>query len=166
MATMAEDNTQSRLLALPRELRDVIYEYTFTTTVQIGDRSLRRRNAGILSTCHQIRAEAIKLYYQRTVFEAIGKRSSLLEQRLLHYFQDLPRQSRSYIRTIHVSIYDYDHGGFFLCSEMDTRKEYEALFETLRQRFETQDMALKVVWKAKALKSGVPLLVTKNFRGL
>lgn len=67
---MAEDDQPGpcRLLALPRELRDLIYEFTFSDfEVQINgqlktskDPSVEHCNAGLTLACKQIHHESIK----------------------------------------------------------------------------------------------------------
>lgn len=58
-----------RFLALPRELRDLIYEYVFSGVyVPLGFTSIQARNAGLLLTCHQTYAESTFAYYNLSSF--------------------------------------------------------------------------------------------------
>lgn len=82
---------QSRFLALPRELRDLIYEYAFSaSTVRVGpwyqrkgrgvhfmlrapnSKKVTTRNAGLILACRQLYGETLLLYYRHTEFIACG----------------------------------------------------------------------------------------------
>lgn len=52
-----------RLLALPAELRVAIYEYTLTEDDKIVNMTPRLRLPGLLSTCRQVRAETISIWF-------------------------------------------------------------------------------------------------------
>ncbi|GIZ41373.1 hypothetical protein CKM354_000467900 [Cercospora kikuchii] len=58
-----------RFQDLPRELRDLIYEYVFSGVyVPLGFTSVKAQNAGLLLTCHQTYAEATFAYYNLSSF--------------------------------------------------------------------------------------------------
>ena len=60
------------LLRMPRELRDVIYDYaTCESEAPITSQSRRKRNLGVLQTCRQMRKEAYEQYYQNTTFRGV-----------------------------------------------------------------------------------------------
>ncbi|KAF2165982.1 hypothetical protein M409DRAFT_23709 [Zasmidium cellare ATCC 36951] len=105
---MSDQVTPSRLLALPRELRDEIYEHTFSDTIHVHTRrkDIRTRNAG-LATCKQIRHEALKAYYGRTTFRV----SDAFWDPHLHtarFLKSVPPEHRNFITTIHVHCVGYD----------------------------------------------------------
>src|ERR1700761_1652101 len=73
MATSSSD-TQSRLLHLPPEVRNLIYKFSFEQPKPMRLRCPSQRRLrpsrpsktdarGLLDSCHQIRSEAITLYY-------------------------------------------------------------------------------------------------------
>ncbi|KAI5358937.1 hypothetical protein Slin14017_G112200 [Septoria linicola] len=55
-------------LTIPREIRDLIYDQIFHHNIVHLSLPTRRRNIGLLRTCHQIHDEAIKSYYKHTTF--------------------------------------------------------------------------------------------------
>ncbi|CAK1358429.1 hypothetical protein CB0940_06958 [Cercospora beticola] len=58
-----------RFLDLPRELRDLIYEYVFSGVyVPLGFTSIKAQNTGILLASHQTYAEATFAYYNLSSF--------------------------------------------------------------------------------------------------
>ena len=73
IARLHKDNINAphpfRLLDLPRELRDLIYEYVFSGVyVPIGFTSIKAQNAGLLLACHQSYAEVTFAYYNFSSF--------------------------------------------------------------------------------------------------
>ncbi|KAF2165970.1 hypothetical protein M409DRAFT_23697 [Zasmidium cellare ATCC 36951] len=75
----ASKASKTTLFTLPRELRDIIYEDAcdeVEVTIRPGHDNKPRRHArlspyaniGILTTCTQMRAEAQKIYYPKTLF--------------------------------------------------------------------------------------------------
>lgn len=67
------DNTKSRLLALPGELRNRIYRYALVKDGPIAfkcgnNRSGERFVPAILQVCRQIRSEAIRIYFHENTF--------------------------------------------------------------------------------------------------
>ncbi|KAI5358345.1 hypothetical protein Slin15195_G107980 [Septoria linicola] len=107
----------SRLLALPRELRDMIIDHTFTDTVvevySREDRSAGRthtaaaRNAGLLLTCTQLYAETKKPYFQKSIFHAC-------EQKFMEQFPSGLEvnavEERKAITKLHC---EFDGGGWY-----------------------------------------------------
>lgn len=102
----AADQTGSRLLGLPAELRNRIYEMAFFDTVVVLP-SIKKvspkglfKGPGILLACKQTYAEAVTLYYTLPTFEAYtGSRLSRWLRRIgavrqeqvtkIHMFQKL-----------------------------------------------------------------------------
>lgn len=86
------DQSASRLLSLPRELRDMIWVMTYTDdTVQLDRTEAQSTAPGLLVACKQSYSEAINLYYKHsTFFFRSGKKCS----------QWLGRISRSHIHTV------------------------------------------------------------------
>lgn len=72
---MASTNKETpSLLGLPRELRDIIYEYAFsdsTVIIKHHEQSPSTRKAALLCTCKQIYQEGLKTYYRCSIFIAI-----------------------------------------------------------------------------------------------
>lgn len=98
------NNEQSKLLALPRELRDLIYSFAFVDTeVQPSSRGLEAPGASLLLTCQQVYLEARKPYYQDSIF--FVKRPS--EARI--FIGRLPEEVRPWIKRIRLGGYDYGH---------------------------------------------------------
>ncbi|KAK4494389.1 hypothetical protein PRZ48_014687 [Zasmidium cellare] len=60
--------------SLPRELRDIIYEYALTMQVDLRMASPHAHNNGLLSTCKQTRSESLKLYYSLSTFRVSTQR--------------------------------------------------------------------------------------------
>ncbi|KAK4617886.1 hypothetical protein CLAFUW4_11998 [Fulvia fulva] len=64
----AKADSKASVLTLPRELRDIIYEYTFSGhEYSIHDKK-RDHTTGLLRACQQLRAESITTYYKLTRF--------------------------------------------------------------------------------------------------
>lgn len=95
---------QSRLLALPRELRDTIYGYTFTNTVDVKGKAVGKHNAGLLATNKQIRHEAIKQYYKRMIFSASGSNIITTAQSVYRFTKCIPAGYCGLIETLHVHV--------------------------------------------------------------
>lgn len=154
-AAMAVANPQSRLLALPRELRDIIYKYTFTASVDIKDNDIGDHNAGLLSACRQTRTEAAKLYYQRTVFQAIGFERQAAEAILARFLSSIPRQSLCLIQAIHVDVQVlHAHlfsGAFALLFHKFQRDEYEEMCRSLGLRLQKKFEGLREILQVKVL---------------
>ncbi|KAF2162712.1 hypothetical protein M409DRAFT_26949 [Zasmidium cellare ATCC 36951] len=147
---MTEQGLPSHLLALPRELRDIIYEYTFTTVVQITDRSSASHNAGLLSTCHQTRAEAVKLYYLRTTFETTGHDRRSVEGNLVRFFRSVPSQSVGLIQAVYVHVeVPIFTGDFAVYRHRNQRMRYENLYVSLGPRLPRQAPGLRKILKVK-----------------
>ncbi|KAF2162707.1 hypothetical protein M409DRAFT_26944 [Zasmidium cellare ATCC 36951] len=101
---IAEDTPSApcRLLALPRELRDIIYEYTFTSFERNIRKRLKREakptagncNASLVLTCKQIHAESIKAYYLHTIF------ASLFVSDLRQWIDKLPDPARKALKHV------------------------------------------------------------------
>jgi hypothetical protein len=65
----ASNTFHSRLLALPAELRDMIYNYAITTSTPIRAGAARGGvHTALLSICRQIRRETQQMYYQENTF--------------------------------------------------------------------------------------------------
>ena len=82
-------------------MRDRIYYFTFASTSVNIDKDIsghESRNTGILATCHQTRAEAMKSYYRSTPFYAppdvgISQSSKRLSNKDCTHVQDVRRCS-------------------------------------------------------------------------
>ena len=61
---------ESRLLTLPPEIRNMIYEHVLlgTTTIDINRHEELRQRTALLRTCQQIRIEALNMFYARNSF--------------------------------------------------------------------------------------------------
>ncbi|KAF2162711.1 hypothetical protein M409DRAFT_26948 [Zasmidium cellare ATCC 36951] len=103
---MAYPNTPFPLLNLPRELREIIYEYTFTTTTvsTAATSNINSRNAGLL-TSKRTRAEGLQLYYTLTTFtQPFHPVHEQILADLLHFFTSIPTEHRRLVKTVHVSL--------------------------------------------------------------
>ncbi|KAF2164770.1 hypothetical protein M409DRAFT_24675 [Zasmidium cellare ATCC 36951] len=81
-------------LTLPRELRDIIYDYAFTQQVEL-EKELKpatSRNAALLCTCRQAYREGLKPYYQNTTFISFDHRS------FLTWVRTLPSRVRRWVK--------------------------------------------------------------------
>lgn len=78
-----QDQSDSRLLGLPADVRTIIFEYSLAETCEIpnagakGNRSGSYPSPGLLFACKQIYAEGINIYYHETAFE-FGCRSRMM----------------------------------------------------------------------------------------
>ncbi|KAK4494825.1 hypothetical protein PRZ48_014181 [Zasmidium cellare] len=107
---MAEDNQLAPcyLLALPPELRDIIYEYTFGSFEVDIDPSMRREreshiqrcNASLVLTCRQTHAESIKAYYEHTLFCSYDD-----PKRLYEWIIQLPSVYRKALKHVKVKCF-------------------------------------------------------------
>lgn len=62
-------STRCALLELPAELRNKIYEYALVEQWCIEIDRQNHLQPGLLRTCHQIRAEAIEMFYSENQFQ-------------------------------------------------------------------------------------------------
>jgi hypothetical protein len=62
------------LFMLPRELRDQIYKYALSPAEHDMDGPIHFREAGLLSTCHQIREEAWPSFWENQSICLEGRR--------------------------------------------------------------------------------------------
>ena len=60
---------ESPLLALAAELRNRIYRYALASGVPIDVSTTNTTSAALLATCHEIRGEAIGIYFSENTFE-------------------------------------------------------------------------------------------------
>lgn len=96
----------SRLLNLPAELRNQIYEYTFSSSpVEISRRSFLKQNpkgllksSGLLLACKQIHHEAAQLYYSLTTFYV--QRDA--EYRIAHWINRIGPLRKALIQNIQL----------------------------------------------------------------
>ncbi|KAK0314161.1 hypothetical protein LTR73_004774 [Friedmanniomyces endolithicus] len=123
-STNTSDQTLCRLLDLPPELRNHIYEYLLLggedeapvrvtdclsderglqpNILQKGSEDLWQPPA-ILQTCRQIRGEATPLYYTTNTFDVVVD-SRNLERTICHWLSALGSHTRDKIRTIHLGL--------------------------------------------------------------
>lgn len=101
---MSDTCTSSRLLSLPRELRDEIYIKLFEDDIYEIDNPTAPAlpaTAGLLLSCSQLHDEAIEFYYQHTtfVFRTVERGAEWLYHILCRY-----------LRLINHVIYDTNAG--------------------------------------------------------
>jgi len=95
MAASSADTT-SRLLTLPRKLRDIIYDYVFPDyTFNLGI----SRGPGISQTCKQLRAEASAPFDSLTTFK-IGRWGIGILGRQLQHLSSFPTESLALMRKV------------------------------------------------------------------
>lgn len=77
-ATLSNLNADSRLLGLPPELRNMVYEYVLSsvTTCYIS-KFTRPHKPGLLQVNHQIREEAGLMYYHLSNFRVVVRDTTL-----------------------------------------------------------------------------------------
>ena len=95
------DQSTSRLLSLPRELRDEIWRQTFVDDVVQLDRTEGQSTApGLLLACRQSHLEAIHLYYKHaTFFFCSGKKCSRWLEKVARCHQHLHPVARLHFET-------------------------------------------------------------------
>lgn len=123
-STITTDQPSCRLLDLPPELRNHIYEYLLLggeneapirvtdcvpvehwlppTILQAGSEDLWKPPA-ILQTCQQIRGEATPVYYTTNTFDVVVD-SRNLERTICRWLSALGPHTRDKIRTIHLGL--------------------------------------------------------------
>ncbi|KAK4618023.1 hypothetical protein CLAFUW4_12474 [Fulvia fulva] len=79
---MATASSKLTPLTLPRELRDLIYEFTFSEVIGLSfsrpdHNTPIRNNGGLVLTNRQIHNEAITKYYRHSIFYTIPEYTSL-----------------------------------------------------------------------------------------
>ncbi|KAK5115617.1 hypothetical protein LTR85_009788 [Meristemomyces frigidus] len=80
--------THSRLLGLPRELRDLIYEHLFAAVVYLDGRKL----PGILVTCKQLRDEALVPFFKLAHFRFNNVGSIMRPKRIHQMLARMPSE--------------------------------------------------------------------------
>lgn len=124
-----------RLLSLPPELRDVIYEFTFSdTSIPIVHHppamfpsefppetpKIATQNAVLVMTCKQLYNETYDLYYRHTNFHALGFSSGLRP-----WLRVLPSRARKSLR--HVTLIDVLRGYFAEKAKEIGREDFQEL---------------------------------------
>ncbi|KAK4494387.1 hypothetical protein PRZ48_014685 [Zasmidium cellare] len=173
---MATQGT-SRLLNLPLELRELIYECVFTKEVRITSPPLSRdtvavlrrqglrclpplkpllfgikeKNIAILATCRQIRDEATKFYFRCTVFICPASANVLRT-----WLDSIPTAWHQEIRTVHVWML------LKLGSKRDTPVEYRRKLKAKLVNLEAELLYAGISIRPGALKALAPLSVPKG----
>lgn len=90
------------LVTIPRELRDLIYEFIFAEEVAVRKSGHIARNSGILGSCKQLREEAMKPYYSLVTFV-------VQEREVGPWLKHLSGSCRSVLRHIKLEPCFYNH---------------------------------------------------------
>ncbi|KAK4494388.1 hypothetical protein PRZ48_014686 [Zasmidium cellare] len=148
---MTDQATPSRFLALPRELRDEIYQYTFSDAiwVNLGDIDIRTRNAGLLAACKQTRREALALYYQTTEFK-VDEPVWCQTTDSVKFLASIATEHRHLITVVNINFWSY--------GEEDRDKIYSRRHETKAEYFarrrRDKDAMLRFI-KGKLVEEGI-----------
>ncbi|KAK4494240.1 hypothetical protein PRZ48_014538 [Zasmidium cellare] len=98
---MKQPKAKATLLSLPRELRDIIYEYAFSGTevhVYSNSSPYPPQKPGLPLACKQLFAETIELYYKHSIF-IVGNRFPF-DSAAAVWFVGLPKKNRDAIQDI------------------------------------------------------------------
>ena len=135
----------ARLLSLPAELRNCIYEHVLIDREPISlyfthpADPIAQSCSGpaLLHTCRQIRAEATQMYYSKNLFVVKTWHAPNCDAVLKAWLRAIRPDSRALIKILRI---DDD---IYSLRPTETRREWEKFLEVRRKRLEDIDEVVK-----------------------